>query len=416
MALDRNAAGLGASAVVTGHAAYARVFRKGVGLVVSASMAVSSLASCAGLPGAGPTAGEVTAASKPTSTGETRFALVDVDPNVVAKMESWSAVSLQGTFGKQGATATQAIGQGDYVQVTIWEAAAGGLFSAPASAQLGGTGSRTATIPEQVVGPDGAITVPYAGRVQVRDRTPQQVEQAVVAALTGKAIEPQALVTVTRNIANTVTVVGEVTGGARVPLTTRGDRILDVVASAGGTKAAAHETFVTLVRGRQSVRIPMQALLTNPSENVFVKPGDVISVSKEPQTFTSAGATGQNSVVPFDSIGITLDQAIARAGGLSDTRADPGGVFVIRYERPEEYDQLGFRRPDPGALPQVPVIYRVNMRDPNGFFMARRFPIRNKDILFVSTAPAAEMQKVINVLIGFVGAAATVVAVSAATR
>ena len=379
-------------------------------------MAVSSLASCSGLPGAGPTAGEVTAASKPTSTGETRFALIDVDPKVVAKMESWSAVSLQGTFGKQGATATQAIGQGDYVQVTIWEAAAGGLFSAPANAQMTGSGSRQATIPEQVVGPDGAITVPYAGRVQVKDRTPQQVEQAVVTALTGKAIEPQALVTVTRNVANTVTVVGEVTGGARVPLTTRGDRILDVVASAGGTKAAAHETFVTLVRGRQSVRIPMQALLTNPSENVFVKPGDVISVAKEPQTFTSAGATGQNSVVPFDSIGITLDQAIARAGGLSDTRADPGGVFVIRYERPEEYDQLGFRRPDPGALPQVPVIYRVNMRDPNGFFMARRFPIRNKDILFVSTAPAAEMHQVINVLIGFVGAAATVVAVSAATR
>ncbi|MBN9516564.1 MAG: polysaccharide export protein [Alphaproteobacteria bacterium] len=416
MALDRNASGLGASAGASGHAAYARVFRKGVGLVVSASLAVSSLTSCSGLPGAGPTAGEVTAASKPTSTGETRFALIDVDPNVVAKMESWSAVSLQGTFGKQGATATQAIGQGDYVQVTIWEAASGGLFSAPANAQLTGSGSRQATIPEQVVGPDGAITVPYAGRVQVRDRTPQQVEQAVVTALTGKAIEPQALVTVTKNVANTVTVVGEVTGGARVPLTTRGDRILDVVASAGGTKAAAHETFVTLVRGRQSVRIPMQALLTNPSENVFVKPGDVISVAKEPQTFTSAGATGQNSVVPFDSIGITLDQAIARAGGLSDTRADPGGVFVIRYERPEEYDQLGFRRPDPGALPQVPVIYRVNMRDPNGFFMARRFPIRNKDILFVSTAPAAEMQKVINVLIGFVGAAATVVAVSAATR
>lgn len=416
MALDRNASGLGASATVSGHAVYARVLRKGVGLVVSASMAVTSLTSCSGLPGAGPTAGEVTAASKPTSTGETRFALIDVDPNVVAKMEGWSAVSLQGTFGKQGAVATQAIGQGDYVQVTIWEAASGGLFSAPANAQMTGSGSRTATIPEQVVGPDGAITVPYAGRVQVRGRTPQQVEQAVVTALTGKAIEPQALVTVTKNIANTVTVVGEVTGGARVPLTTRGDRILDVVASAGGTRAAAHETFVTLVRGPLSVRIPMQALLINPAENVFVRPGDVISVAKEPQTFTSAGATGQNSVVPFDSIGITLDQAIARAGGLSDTRADPGGVFVIRYERPDEYDQLGFRRPDPGALPQVPVIYRVNMRDPNGFFMARRFPIRNKDILFVSTAPAAEMQKVINVLIGFVGAAATVVAVAAVAR
>lgn len=420
MALDRNAPGLAASAMETGRGAYLRalpsVLRKGIGLVVSASMAVSSLTACSSLPASGPTTGEVTAASKPTSTGETRFALIDVDPNVVARMEKWSAVSLMGTFGKQGAVSTQAIGQGDYVQVTIWEAASGGLFSAPTNAQLTGSGSRTATIPEQVVGPDGAITVPYAGRVRVIGRTPQQVEEAVVAALQTKAIEPQALVTVTKNIANTVTVVGEVTGGARVPLTTRGDRILDVIATAGGTKAAAHETFVTLVRGSQSVRIPMQALLTSPTENVFVRPGDVISVAKEPQTFTSAGATGQNSVVPFDAIGITLDQAIGRTGGLNDSRADPGGVFVIRYERPEEYDQLGFRRPDPGALRQVPVIYRVNMRDPNGFFLARSFPIRNKDIIFVSNAPVAEMQKAIAVLIGFIGAAATVVAVAAVAR
>lgn len=419
MALDRNAPGLAASAMGAGHGAYVRALhsglRKGIGLVISASMAVSSLAACSGLPASGPTTAEVTAASKPTSTGETRFALIDVDPNVVARMEKWSAVSLMGTFGKQGAVSTQAIGQGDYVQVTIWEAAAGGLFSAPVN-DRGASGSRTASIPEQVVGPDGAITVPYAGRVRVVGRTPQQVEEVVVAALQSKAIEPQALVTVTKNIANTVTVVGEVTGGARVPLTTRGDRILDVIATAGGTKAAAHETFVTLVRGGQSVRIPMQALLTSPTENVFVRPGDVISVAKEPQTFTSAGATGQNSVVPFDAIGITLDQAIGRAGGLSDSRADPGGVFVIRYERPEEYDQLGFRRPDPGALRQVPVIYRVNMRDPNGFFLARGFPIRNKDIVFVSNAPVAEMQKAVGVLIGFIGAAATVVAVAAVAR
>ena len=96
----------------------------------------------------------------------------------------------------------------------IWEAAAGGLFSAPANDRIG-PGSRSAIIPEQAVGPGGAITVPYAGRVPVVGRTPQQVEEAIVRALTGKAIEPQALVTVTKNIANTVTVVGEVTGGAR---------------------------------------------------------------------------------------------------------------------------------------------------------------------------------------------------------
>jgi len=206
------------------------------------------------------------------------------------------------------------------------------------------------------------------------------------------------------------------TGGARIPLTTRGDRLLDIVAQAGGTKAPAYETFITLVRDGQSVRVPMQAILTNPAENVYVRPGDVVSVAREQQSFTSAGATGQNSVVPFDALGITLDQAIARAGGLNDARADPAGVFLIRYERPVDYDQLGLRRPDPGALPQVPVIYRLNMRDPNAFFMARRFSVRNKDILYVSNASATEVQKVIAVLLPFLGVGATAVAVSAATR
>ena len=331
-------------------------------------------------------------------------------------MGTWTASSLLGSFGKQRPVSGQAIGVGDYVQVVIWEAAAGGLFSAPVSQQLGGSGARSAIIPEQVVGPDGAITVPYAGRIQVVGRAPQQVEQAIISSLQGKAVEPQALVTVTKNIANTVTVVGEVTGGARVPLTTRGDRILDVVATAGGTRAPAHETFITLARDGRSVRIPMQAILADPSENVFVRPGDVISVAREQQTFTAAGATGQNALIPFDAMGISLDQAIAKAGGLNDFRADPTGVFVIRYEQAGEYDQLGFARPDRSAMSQVPVIYRVNMRDPAGFFVARRFPVRNKDILFVSNAPSMEFQKTMNVLLPFLGIGGTAVGVAAVTR
>lgn len=171
-----------------------------------------------------------------------------------------------------------------------------------------------------------------------------------------------------------------------------------------------------MVRDGRSVRIPMQAILTDPSENVFMRPGDVVSVAREPQTFTAAGATGANAVVPFDAIGISLDQAIGRAGGLNDNRADPAGVFVIRYERPQDYDQLGLTRPQSGTTPQIPVIYRVNLRDPNGFFMARRFPVRNKDIVFVSNASLMDLQKVMTILLPFLGVGATAVAVTAATR
>ena len=278
-------------------------------------------------------------------------------------------------------------------------------------------GSRSAVIPEQAVGgSDGSITVPYAGRVRVVGKTPRQVEEEIVRALTGKAIEPHALVTVTKNIANTVTVLGEVTGGSRVPLTTRCDHILDAIAAAGCTRIPAHETFVTLVRDGRSVRIPMQAILSNPAENIYLRPGDVISVARQPQTFTAAGATGTNDVISFEAVGISLDEAIARARGLNDYRSDPAGVFVVRYERPSEYDQLGFVRPAPNPMTRVPVIYRVNMRDPNGFFVARRFPIRDKDILYVSNASSTNIQKVMTLLLPFLGVGGAAVGVAAIAK
>lgn len=391
-----------------------RVPPRAVFIVAICVLVVQS--SCSSLPASGPSASQIEeAARRGPSSEEVRFALVDVNASIVSIMRRWVIASLRGSFGLQESAKVQTIGVGDQVQITIWESGTGGLFNAPVNDRVA-AGTRGASIPEQVVGGDGALTIPFAGRIGVVGRTPHQVEQAIEQALANKALDPQVLVTVTRNVSNTATVVGEVTAGARVPLTARGDRILDVVAQAGGTKAAPHETFVTLSRGGRSIRISLQALLTDPTENIPVRAGDVVAVTREPQTFTAAGATGQNAVVPFDAIGITLEQAIARSGGLNDVRADPGGVFVIRFERPDDYDQLGLARPDPNPLAEVPVVYRINMREPNSFFLARRFPMHNKDILFVSNAPAAEMQKVMNIIWGFTGVGATVVAASTVAK
>src|SRR5262249_32979958 len=103
-------------------------------------MAVA-VAACT-LPSAGPSTAEMTEGAKTNTTGETRFALIDVNADVVNKMESWTKVSLQGSFRQQGAFATDKIGVGDYVQVVIWEAASGGLFSGPTNTQISGPGSR----------------------------------------------------------------------------------------------------------------------------------------------------------------------------------------------------------------------------------------------------------------------------------
>jgi polysaccharide biosynthesis/export protein len=368
------------------------------------------------LPGSGPSAAEIEGAGHPRSREDIRFALIQVTPTVVAAMEKWEVPSLHGGFGQQTSVPGQTIGVGDSIQIVIWEAASGGLFSSAVTDRTS-PGSRSTTIPEQIVGNDGAVTVPYVStRVRAAGRTPSQVEQAIVEALKGKAIEPQAVVTVTKNVSNTVTVIGEVTNGARVPLTLRGDRILDVVAAAGGVRVPTREVSLTLIRHQKSVRVPMQAILQDPRENIPVEPGDVITVARDPLTFTAVGATAQSDVIPFENVGFTLEEAIGKAGGLNDQRADPQGVFVIRFEPGGQYDSLGFERAMPVQDNQVPVIYRLNMRDSNAFFLARRFPMRNKDILFVSNSSVAEMQKLFAVLSTLIVPGTTAATVTAAVR
>lgn len=350
------------------------------------------LAGCAALPSTGPTTSEVVTAAQEGVTF--RYVLRDVDESIVSILSSTRPQTFQTSFGDRRPPPHQRIGIGDSVSVTVWEAAAGGLFSAPVIDRAS-PGARSAVIPEQIVARDGSITVPYAGRISVAGLTTPDVERRIVEKLTGKAIEPQVLVTVPQGLSNSVTVLGEVTNGARVPLSVRGERVLDVIAMAGGIRAPAHETFVTLQRSGRTVAVPMQRLVSNASENIFAHPRDVINVVRDPQTFSVFGAAGRNAVVPFDAAGITLEQAIAKAGGLLDYRSDPYGVFLLRYESVDVARQL-----DPGFQSaardtRVPVVYRLNLRDAHSYFLAQTINIRNRDMIYIANAPISEIQKVL---------------------
>jgi polysaccharide biosynthesis/export protein len=301
------------------------------------------------------------------------------------------------SFGDYRPSSQLRIGVGDQVTVTIWEAAAGGLFSAPLVTSQFTTGSKSATIPPQIVDREGMITVPYAGAVHVAGHTPREVQAAVEQALEGKAIQPQVLVDVTRSPGNTATVLGEVVTGARVPLSANGDRVLDVIAMAGGVKAPVNDSFVELTRGSRTARVALTRVVADHREDIYVQPGDVLTVIRDPQNFIAYGATGRNEQVPFDAEGINLSQALAKAAGLEDSRADPSGVFVFRFEPESVARALRPNSPliQPGKL--TPFVYQLNLRDPNSLFVAQAFPIFNRDVLYVSNAPLTDFQKVMEV-------------------
>ena len=327
------------------------------------------------------------------------FALVELSEPSLDLVANWHRPSFSAVFGDYRGPKVQKVDVGDSVQINIWETGSGGLFTTPAMDRMGtGASARVSSLPDQVVARDGTVNVPFAGRIKVAGKTPIEIEQQIVGNLAGKTADPQAMVTLTRSMSHSATVTGDVTAGARVPLSPNGDRILDVIAAAGGIKAPVHESFITVSRDGNSLSVPMQAILASTRENIYVRPGDIVTVYRAPQSFTAFGATGRNAVVGFDASGITLEEAMGKAGGLLDDRSDPKGVFVLRYEPTNLVQQY------PGIPPHllhgnvVPVAYRLDMRDPTSLFRARRFHMRDKDILYVSHAPITEVEKILRLV------------------
>jgi polysaccharide biosynthesis/export protein len=365
-------------------------------------LACALLAGCSGLPIAGPTAREVV--DRSVENDRLRYDLVDVDRGVVDVLRAEPQPSFRERFRQDWEPPPVLIGVGDTLSVTIWQvsAAAGAAPAAAGAAGAAGAQVGSFMLPPQVVGPDGGITVPYAGRIVVAGKLPRQVEQIIETRLAKTVAGAQAIVTV-NSVYNVVSVGGEVEHGARIPLPLNGERLLDVIAAAGGAKAPVFDTLVQLTRHGVTVTIPMARLVSEPAENIYAWPGDILTLIVRPKSFIAFGATGQNTVVNFDRPEVTLDRAVAKAGGLIDERADPTGVFLFRYERPEVVGALRAANLAIGPDGSSPVIFRLDLRDPDGYLLAQLFPVKNNDILYVANAPLTITQKFLTLLATITG-------------
>lgn len=367
-------------------------FRATVRLIgVMAALAVT--AGCSFLPTQGPNSLEVVSPS-PADPSRIPYIVVDLTPSVAALMQPSAVDTLYGSFGLQKAPApTIQLGVGDIVNVTIFEAASGGLFI---PSEAGARAGNFVALPAQEVDKNGTITVPYAGQVPAVGKSPAQVAATIVERLKNRAIEPQAVVSLQESRAAQVSVTGEVNTSIRFPLTKSGDRVLDAIARAGGPKYQAFESYLTLQRGNRRARAYLNTIIQNPEENVYLMPGDTIIVARQFRSFMALGASGLNGQINFDNETLTLSQAMGKSGGVLDSRGDPGQIFVYRVEPKGAVARMGY---DVSRfVSHVPIIYRLNMRQPDGFFIAERFPVRDKDVLFVSNAQSVELTKLLNVI------------------
>jgi polysaccharide biosynthesis/export protein len=371
---------------------FLRIFQ---GVFVLAVLA--SAGGCALTPTSGPSSRDVRAGQ--TDPESIKYAFVSLTPKV-ADVLARAVPRLVSRFASRRPAKEVVFGTGDIVTVTIFEATTGGLFI---PAEAGVRPGNFVTIPNQAVDNRGNISIPYAGAIRAKGRTQPQLQDAIVAALRNRAIEPQVVVSLVQAQSSLISVIGDVRAPGRFPANAAGERILDVIARAGGPANPGHEEWVLLERNGRRAVTPFGALVYEPVNNIYVNANDTIYVYREPQTFLAFGALSAvgggagNGQINFGAWRLSLAEAVGKAGGLNDSLADPASVFLYRGETREVAEHLGV---DISGFegPIVPVIYNLNLRDPAGYYLATKFEMRNKDVIYVSNAPSVEVTKFLQYL------------------
>jgi polysaccharide export outer membrane protein len=363
------------------------------------------LAGCVALPTSGPYHLDITGGASASLTNDRGaivfdYVLLDINRDVLDHVADIGPGSFFTTFGTGGGPAPVIkVGVGDVVQVTVFESSAGGLFI---PAEAGVRPGNFVTIPSQTVDRTGAITVPFAGQITAAGRSLPEIQRDIESRLANRAIEPQVIVTLAEQNATEVAVVGDVVATAnRFRIRAGGDRILDILSRAGGLRFPGYELFITLQRGKRRATVYFPTLINNPRENIFVAPGDTLYVYREQQKFVAVGALGSGGQTSgltnqfaFEQERLSLNEAMAKAGGLLDNRANPGQVFLYRMEFRETLEALNVDlKKFPVTQRLIPTVYRANFRDPSSFFFAQGFPMRNKDIIYVTNADSVEVVK-----------------------
>jgi polysaccharide export outer membrane protein len=370
--------------------------RRRLGVVclgVTAALAIS-VAGCSTLPEDGPSARLVTKQAQPSKAP--KYALLDVDFHVTQVIDANPSRALASLRSSTQAGPSDLIAVGDTLAVSIIQP---GFGPSPQQASLETQDTSTSqSLPRVVVDRDGRIAVPYAGSVLVAGLTPNAAASAVKHALKGKVADPQVVITSVSSPRNSVIVLGEVRNPSRVQLTANSDRLLDALAAVGGPTKPALDLTLTVVRGDQSATISVATLLQDPAENIRLAPQDQVRIMAEPRKIDVFGAVGRGAQIPIEDDTLTLAGALARIGGLNSTMANASSVLVFRFERPEVATALGVRFPDIAGLKGVPIIYRVNLRDPSGYFVASKFNMVPDDLIYVPTADASELGKFLNIV------------------
>ncbi|HEX7857789.1 MAG TPA: polysaccharide biosynthesis/export family protein [Sphingobium sp.] len=350
---------------------------------------LAALSGCATLPSSGPTGGQVEKSAIEPIDGSSPIQLVQIR-TVADVPNSVADTPLAALLPELTPPPTDMIGPGDVLDINIYEAgvtlfSGAGGGSSVASQIAVNPGVQVQKLPPTRVDDLGDITIPYAGTLHVAGITTGEVEAMIRHSLERLSQNPQVIVTLGQAITNSIIIGGEVTKPGRMVLQTNRETLSDVIALAGGYRGNAKDLLLRIVRGSRSVDIRVNDLIDNPKLDVRAYPGDRLLLISNPRTYSVLGASGRVEQIPFSRSSTSLAEAVATAGGVNPGIGNPAAIFLFRYNEDEQGNE-------------VPVVYHLNMMKTGSYFVAQRFAMRDKDVLYFANAAANQPSKLIQLI------------------
>ncbi|WP_371375401.1 polysaccharide export protein [Thalassotalea aquiviva] len=271
------------------------------------------------------------------------------------------------------------IGKGDVLNITVWDHPE---LTIPAGQ------FRSAGESGNVVHADGSIFYPYVGKIEVANKSVQEVRDLIAKRLSKYIEKPQIDVSVAAYRSKRTFVTGEVKQPSVLPITNVPMTLLDALNASGGLGQTADWRSVVLTSiddNGNSVeeQLDLYALYQkgDMSQNRLIKHNDIIHVPRNDalKVFVM-GDVNKPETQRIDRAGLTLAEALNNTGGMSETTADASGIFVLRASQ------------EPNKLVDV---YQIDLSNSAMLLLTTRFELQPMDVVYVTSAPVARWNRVI---------------------
>ena len=324
---------------------------------------------------------------KEAQTENPTYQVVPVTRANVPAVANWPATGWHGHYhwlDTHAAPSTQVITPGDYVTITIWDSQENSLLTS--------AGQKFVKLDPMQVAANGTVFVPYISEVNVRGLTPDLARKRIQQQLEPIVPSAQVQIAVAQGQGNSVDLVSGVSRPGNYPLLARDYTVLSLLSAGGGISSNLRNPLVRLIRGGSTYEITAERLFSSAHKNTILRAGDRIVVEEDDRAFTALGASGIESLIYFPKDDLTAMEALSLMGGLSESRADPKGVLVLR-----EYDAGALRVDGTGPTRQQ-VVFVIDLTSADGLFAARKFMINPKDTVLATESPVANARTVFGLI------------------